>query len=154
MTKFWSRVSRDATWHPGICPKGLWLCPLPPCQPLSPTASCSLGSWDCSLLLLLFLSEYSCFTMLCWCLQYNKLNQLYVCIYPRPFEPPSHPSSHPSRSSETELRSLCYTAASCQLLHTWWCTWVNTSLPVHPAPLPTACNRPFSTSASLILLYK
>ena len=87
----------DNSWNlpPRDC--GYALCPL--CQPLSPTASCSLGSWDCSLLLL-FLSEYSCFTMLCWCLQYNKLNQLYVCIYPRPFEPPSHPSSHPSKSSE------------------------------------------------------
>ena len=37
------------------------------------------------------LLEYKCFTMLCKFLLYNKVNQLYVYIYPLPLEPPSHP---------------------------------------------------------------
>ena len=28
------------------------------------------------------LLEYNCFTMVCWFLLYNKVNQLYVYIYP------------------------------------------------------------------------
>ena len=68
---------------------------------------------------ILFLKlEYSCFTMFCQFLLYNRVNQLYVHIYPLPLGPPSphHPPSHPSRSSQsTELSSLCYTAGTHQL---------------------------------------
>ena len=32
----------------------------------------------------------NCFTILCQFLLYNKVNQLYVYIYPLPLEPPSH----------------------------------------------------------------
>ena len=49
--------------------------------------------------------------MLCSLLLYNKVNQLYVCIYPLPPGPPSHPTPpfHPSGSSQsTKLSSLCY----------------------------------------------
>ena len=28
------------------------------------------------------LLEYNCFTLLCWLLLYNKVNQLYVYMYP------------------------------------------------------------------------
>ena len=50
--------------------------------------------------------------MLCWFLLYNKVNQLYVYIYPH--IPSLSPSlSHPSRwSQSTELISLCDAAAS------------------------------------------
>ena len=59
---------------------------------------------------------YSCFTMLCQFLLYNKVNQLYVHICPLPLGPPPHPPSHPSRSSQsTELSSLRHTAGSHQL---------------------------------------
>ena len=82
----------------------LALCPL--CQPLSPTASCSLGSGDCLLLLLVFLFEYGCFTMLCWFLQYNTVSQLYVRIYPLPLEASSHPHPAYPGHQRTELRFL------------------------------------------------
>ena len=65
------------------------------------------------------LLEYNCFTMLCQFLLYNKVNQLYVYIYPHipslcASLPPS--LSHPSRwSQSTKLISLCYAAASHQL---------------------------------------
>ena len=41
-----------------------------------------------------FLLEYSCFTMLCQFLLYNKVNQLYVYIYPLFFGFPSHLGHH------------------------------------------------------------
>ena len=62
------------------------------------------------------LLEYSCFTMVCWFLLYNKVNQLYTYIHPHipsllPLPPPS--LLHPSRwSQSTKLISLCYAAAS------------------------------------------
>ena len=61
------------------------------------------------------LLEYKCFTMLCYFLLYNKVNQLYVYIYPHYPHIPSLPPflSHPSRLSQSiELISLCYAAAS------------------------------------------
>ena len=36
--------------------------------------------------------EYNCFTMLCYILLYNSMNQLYVYTYHLPLEPSSHPS--------------------------------------------------------------
>ena len=33
--------------------------------------------------------------MLCWFLTYNKVNQLYVHIYPLPLKPPTHPHLTP-----------------------------------------------------------
>ena len=60
-----------------------------------------------------FKLEYTCFTMLCSFLLYNSVNQLYVYIYPFPFELPSLPPTHPSRSSQnTELASQCCKVAS------------------------------------------
>ena len=54
--------------------------------------------------------EYNCFTMVCYFLLYNKVNQLYIYIYPHIFSllhlPPTS-LSHPSRwSQSTELISL------------------------------------------------
>ena len=57
--------------------------------------------------------------MVCEFLLYNKVNQLYIYIYPHMYipiyiYPPS--LSHPSRwSQNTELISLCFVAASHQL---------------------------------------
>ena len=53
--------------------------------------------------------------MVCQFLLYNKVNQLYIYIYPHISSlPPS--LSHPSRRSQsTQLVSLCYAAASHQL---------------------------------------
>ena len=56
-------------------------------------------------LILFFLLEYNCFTMLCWFLLYNEANQLYGYISPLPPGPPL-------LSQSAELSSLCYTAGS------------------------------------------
>ena len=41
-----------------------------------------------------FLLTYSCFTMLCWFILYNKMNQPYVYVYPLPFGLPPHSGHH------------------------------------------------------------
>ena len=70
---------------------------------------------DLSLNSLCVCVECNCFTMLCSFLLYDKVNQLYVYIYPLPPELPFH-TSHPSRSTQsTKLRFLRYTEASHQL---------------------------------------
>ena len=103
------------------------------------------------------LSEYNRFPLLCQFLMYNKVNQLYVYLYP--ISPPScfslPPSlSHPSRwSQSTKMISMCYAAASHQLFYIWQCIYVNATLslcPSLPFPLPVS-SSPFSTSASLFL---
>ena len=75
--------------------------------------TCFVGYfYDVCIYFLTPLLEYNCFTMVCQFLLYNKVNQLYICIYP-PISSllrllPSHPP-YP-----TPL-SLCYAAASHQL---------------------------------------
>jgi len=46
-----------------------------------------LGCGHCALTF--FNLGYSCFTKLCWFLLYNKVNQLYVYIYPLLLGPPT-----------------------------------------------------------------
>ena len=95
--------------------------------------------------------------MLCQFLLYNKVNQLYIYIYPHILSllciPPPRPS-HPSRwSQSTELISLCYVAASHQLFYFSQSIYVNATLPLRPNlpfPLPVS-SKPFSMSASLFL---
>ena len=60
---------------------------------------------------------YLLYTMLCQFLLYNKVNQLYVHIYPLPLKLPSYSSLIPPRRTwqSTELSSLCYITASYQL---------------------------------------
>ena len=58
-----------------------------------------------------FLLEYNCFTMFCYFLLYNEVNQLYVYLYPLLLGPPSHPSSHPTHLGRH--RALSW--ASCAL---------------------------------------
>ena len=43
------------------------------------------------ILALHFLLEFNCFTLLCYCLLYNEVSQLYVCIYLLPLGPPLPP---------------------------------------------------------------
>ena len=90
--------------------------------------------------------------MLCQSLLYNKVNQLYVYIYPFPLEPTSTPSN-PSRSSQsTKLSFLCYTAGFYQLFYILPCIYVNPKLPVHPTlPFPSVASGPFSMSLCLFL---
>ena len=45
--------------------------------------------------------EDNCFTMLCWFLLYNNVNQLYVYICPLPLNPPSPQPPNPSKSSQS-----------------------------------------------------
>ena len=81
------------------------------------------SDFSCIAFFLTSLLEYNCFTVLCQFLLYNKVNQLYIYIYPDISSllvslPPS--LSHPSMwSQSTELISLCYAAASHQpsILH-------------------------------------
>ena len=64
---------------------------------------------------LFFLLAYSCFTMLCWFLLYNKMNQPYVYIYPLPFGLPPHSGHHralsgvPCTIPYILISYLCYT---------------------------------------------
>ena len=91
------------------------------------------------------LLEYNCFTMVCQFLLYNKVNQLYIYIYPHISSllrlPPTLPS-HPSRwSQSTELISLCYAAASHQLqiLHLVVYICPCHSLTLSPLTFPSPC---------------
>ena len=60
-----------------------------------------------------FFLGYSCFTVLCWFLLYNKMNQLYIYRYLLPLGPPhTHPHPAPLGHHSTKLHSLCYIAAS------------------------------------------
>ena len=106
--------------------------------------------------LLTSLLEYNCFTMVCSFLLYNKVNQLYVYIYPNIPSllhlPPS--LSHPSRwSQSTELISLCYVAASHPLAIYFTFGSVYTSMPLShfvPAyPSPSLCRQVHSLSLRL-----
>ena len=65
------------------------------------------------------LLEYNCFTMVCQFLLYNKVNQLYIYIYPHISYllrlPPSHPLYTTPLGGHKPPISLCYAAASHQL---------------------------------------
>ena len=54
--------------------------------------------------LIFFLLEYNCFTVLCWFLLYNEVNQLYVYMYPLPLGPPSSPP-HPTHLGHHRAQS-------------------------------------------------
>ena len=86
-----------------------------------------------------FLLEYNCFTILCWVLLYNSVNQPCVYISPSPFRLPPIPLSHSSRSSQSTRLSPC----AAQQLPTGWlfymvavyicqCSCVNLSHPLLP----------------------
>ena len=61
--------------------------------------TCKVMKWYIFLLCFLKLFIFkgnNCFTMLCWFLPYNNVNQLLVYICPLPLEPPSHLPPHPT----------------------------------------------------------
>ena len=73
------------------------------------------------------LLEDSCFTILCWFLQYSKVSQPYLCIYPLfwiffPFRSPQ----------STELYSRFSLVTYVIYSH----VYVNPNLSVHPTPFP------------------
>ena len=67
----------------------------------------------CSLLL-----EYNCFTMLCYFLLYNKVNQLYLYIYPLPFDPPipHHPTLLSHHITQHCLSTMKSESVSCSVM--------------------------------------
>ena len=90
--------------------EGAWLgLKFPPRGPLPVTACAFLlhGSWVSKgreqkipeFFFFFNLLEYSCFTVSCYFLLYNKVNHPYVYTYPLPRGPPTPPPLHPSRSS-------------------------------------------------------
>ena len=81
--------------------------------------------------------EYSCFTMLCYFLLYDEVNQLYVYIYPLPSwaSLPLHPLFHPSGTSQsTELSSLCCAEDAPGYAPTYMSVPACPTLPSHPVP--------------------
>ena len=79
-----------------------------------------------------FLLAYSCFTMLCQFLLYNKVNQLFVCICPLFWV------SFPFRSPQSiEESFLCQTIGSyCYLFYTQQCVHAGEG---HGNPLQCSC---------------
>ena len=88
--------------------------------------------------------EYNCFTMLCYSLLYNKVNQLYGYIYPFPLEPTSTPSNRSRSSQSTKLSFLCYTAVSTSSFtyyHVHMLILISQFIPPSPSPLwPQVCS--------------
>ena len=78
-----------------------------------------------------FLLEYNCFTMLHQFLLYNKVNKLYVYIYPLPHKPSSlPPAAHSSRSQQQQVEH-CMLYSSC-LFHTWQLSILHTLVYICP----------------------
>ena len=85
-----------------------------------------------------------CFTILCWFLLYNNVNQSWLYIYiPSHLSLPPNSLSHPSRSSQiTRLGFLCYIASShcLSILHIivniCQCYFLNLSHPYLPLLCP------------------
>ena len=104
------------------------------------------------------LLEYKCFTMLCQFLLYNKVNQLYVYIYPYIPSflslPPTLPIP-PLQGVTKQLVDLPVLCSSFPLaIHFTLGSVYMSGLLSHfvPAsPSPTVSSSPFSTSASLFL---
>ena len=98
------------------------------------------------------LLEYNCFTMLCQFLLYNKVNQLYVYIYPHipsllPL-PPTLPIPPLQVVTEhrVDLPVLC--SYFLRAIYFTFGRVYHTSLPFPPNPVSSS---PFSTSASLFM---
>ena len=80
--------------------RGMWDLPRPGHEPVSPALA---GRFSTTVppgkpqmgIFLTSLLEYNCFTMVCQFLLYNKVNQLYIYIYPHISSPLRFPPSHP-----------------------------------------------------------
>ena len=94
--------------------------------------------------LIYFLLKNNCFTEFCGFMSNLNMNQPQVCIYPLPFEPPSHlpPRPTPLGWCRVCLCFLRHTANSCRLsiLHTvMWVSmlhfpYISPSPPFSPCP--------------------
>ena len=88
------------------------------------------------------LLEYNCFTMVCQFLLYNKVNQLYIYIYPHIPSllhlPPTLPIPPLQVVTKHQLTSLCYATASHQLsiLHlvVYMSVPLSHFIPAYPSP--------------------
>ena len=90
--------------------------------------------------------EYNCFTMLCYFLLYNSVNQPCVCVCALPLDHPPGPAPHPSEDRaeppvphNSLLLALYSTQSVCVCVY----------IPPYP-PLPES-TCPFSASESLLL---
>ena len=82
--------------------------------------------------------RYSCFTILCQFLLYNKVNTYIPFLLDLPL--PHHRA--PSKSSPSTKLSFCATEQlhTSYLLYTWYCISATTYLPLHPSwPPPSQC---------------
>ena len=85
--------------------------------------------------------EDNCFTLLCWILPYNNVNQPQVYIHPLHPEPPSRSSPHSLRLSESEAElPVLYSNFPISLLHMAiyivQCYALNSSHPLLPPLCP------------------
>ena len=109
-------------------------------------------------MLLTSLLEHNCFTMVCQFLLYNKVNQLYIYIYPHISSllrlPPTLPI--PPLQVVTKHRADLPVLCGCfplAIYFTFGSAYISMPLSLHPSfsfPLPVS-SSPFSTSASLFL---
>ena len=104
------------------------------------------------------LLEYNCFTMVCQFLLYNKVNQLYIYIYPHissllrlprtlPIPPLQVVTKH---RADLPVLCGCFPLA---IYFTFGSVYMSMPLSLHPSlpfPLPVS-SSPFSTSLSLFL---
>ena len=104
------------------------------------------------------LLEYNCFTVLCQFLLYNKVNQLYVYVYPHipsllslgptlPIPPLQVDTKH---QADLPVLCGCFPLA---IYFTFGSVYMSMLLFhfVPACPFPTVSSSPFSTSASLFL---
>ena len=78
-------------------------------EPFWNTTECSSFFFN-----LVLIEKDNRFTILCWFLSYNTVNQPQVYTFPLSLEPPSRPPAIPPSglSQSAKLCSLCYTTAS------------------------------------------
>ena len=91
--------------------------------------------------------------MLCQCLLYNNVNELYVYECPVLFSLPPTPQPTPLGDHRAELSSLWYTAAPTSYFTTYGSIYISL-LPspfVPSSPSPRCVHKSFSVSASLLL---
>ena len=117
-------------------------------------------STNCLICLFIYLTcllEYNCFTMVCYFLLYNKVNQLYIyhhtssllCLPPiLPIPPLQVVTKH---RADLPVLCSCFPLA---IYFTFGSVYMSMPLshfiPTYPSPLPVS-SSPFSTSASLFL---
>ena len=121
--------------------------------------TCILMLMPHCLFFLASLLECNYFTMVCYFLLYNKVNQLYIYIYPHISSLLHLPPILPIPLLQVLTKQRANFPLAMRLLPTsypfyiWWCIYVHATLSLNPSlpfPLPVS-SSPFSTSASLFL---